>query len=128
MTTSITLLVLSALPAGGVVAIGQAAGSQPSSAQEWTILGLLALVVLGIGGGMVAAMKEMSAAVAKTSKDQTDAMHANTTQLQLLAQQIKQHHDEAARARQADSAALNDKIERLPGDVASELATKRKAE
>lgn len=84
--------------------------SVPPEAQGWTVLGLLAVVVVGIGGMLVKKVetsgKETAAAIEKSGERTADAMDRNTeaqgrtaTSLALLVQESDRAREEGATAR-----------------------------
>ena len=94
-TAIAAVALLAGLGSAGMFAIVDAV---PPEAQGWTVLGLLAVVVVGIGGALVKKVetsgKETAAAIEKSGERTADAMDRNTeaqgrtsTSLALLVQE-----------------------------------------
>lgn len=106
MTTTATIAAFGALGVTSLCGIVVAALETTSPAQEWTVLALLAAVVLGIGGKLVWSVDAQTAALTEFGK-----------QLALVLQADKQARDDEARHRSD----LTSKLDRLPQEVASEV-------
>jgi len=115
MSATVTTIELAGF---GVCAMGVAylTDSVPPEAQGWTVLGLLAVVVVGIGGALikkVEASGEKTAAAIEKSGDKTsaamdrctEAMNKTATNLALLAQdsEASRKESEASRTQHAVS-------------------------
>lgn len=89
MTTAAILNYLAAASATGATVVALEGG--PGAAQDWTVMGLLAAVVLGIGARMVAATEKNTGALAEVK-----------TELQLLGRQLTEDRHASERL-QADT-------------------------
>lgn len=110
MVTVSSLVVGAASAIGGAVLVVEA--QTPQGPHDWSSMALLAAVVLGIGGGLVAqAMRQVSA---------TDEL---VTAVKLLTQQLAT--ESSARATQVQE--LRIAIERMPDEVTDKLQLREKA-
>lgn len=82
--------------------------------QQWTVLALLAAVVLGVGGHIAMSMNKLAAANAEQAK-----------QTALMLQQMQNDRAESVRVRGEQFAAVHDRFDRLPEDVANEIDKRR---
>lgn len=71
----------------------------PPQAQDYTVLGLLSVVVVGIGRWMVQAIKEGSDKTAAAMDRNTEAQSRTATALALLIQESKEARAEGAQKR-----------------------------
>lgn len=112
----------------GACTVAAIVDSVPPEAQGWTVLGLLAVVVVGIGGALVkkveASGEKTAAAIEKSNDKAAAAMDRNTealsktaTALALLAQESEQAREEGTQKR----AEILERIEHLPARVAELL-------
>lgn len=85
MTTAAVLNYLAAASATGATVVAVQGGA--GAAQDWTVLGLLAAVVLGIGARMIAAVDRNTTATVEQTK-----------QIELLAQQLADDRHSTERA------------------------------
>lgn len=97
-----------------VSAIAIASGEQQTVGQQWTVLALLATVVLGIGGRIALLQQRILDA---------NAEQAKTTAL--LLQQLQNDRMDSRTTRAAQFEAVHEKLDRMPEDVANELAHRR---
>jgi len=108
MTTTTTLVVLGL----GLVSTGTAVIVADTPSQDWTLISLLAAVVLGVGGKLVLAADKQAAATADLA-----------TNIKLLAQQLQQD----GQTRATEQQLLRERLDRLPEDVANELQQRKTA-
>lgn len=90
---------------GTAVVLETAAGPQ-----DWTVLGLLAAIVLGIGGKLVISLDK-----------QVQATNDNGKQLALLVQKLEESSKRETDQRQHELQTLRDLLTRLPADVAAHM-------
>ena len=119
MTTAGTLFAVTC----SATAIAVVAVTEGTPAENWTILGLLAAVVLGVGGRMVlsldkntAATNAMSVAIAASASAQANLV----TELRALITQQSAAHADYAAARERAVADLKESI----GEAVREAAKK----
>lgn len=89
----------------------------PPDAQNYTVLGLLSVVVVGIGRWMVQAIKESGDKTAAAMDRNTEAQGRTATALALLVQES----DESRKEGRTSRADIMAKLEHLPHAVAAEL-------
>lgn len=91
-----------------------AASENLTQPQQWTVLALLAAVVLGVGGHIALSLRQLATASA-----------AQAMQYALLLQQMQNDRNESVRARADQFAGVHDKLDRMPEDVANEIARRK---
>ena len=97
--------------------------TEGTPAENWTIIGLLAAVVLGVGGRMVAALDKNTVATSAMSVSMTASTAATASlvlELRTLIQQQTQAHADYASARERAVADLKEHI----GEAVREAAKK----
>lgn len=107
MTTTVVIYSLGLASVSGVAV---AATEQLSSGQQWTVLAILGMVVLGIGGKLVLAIEA-----------NTKVLAAVDTSMQLLRQESVTARGEAEKAR----GDMRDQVRNLPEAVADELQRRK---
>ena len=93
----------------GAIGVAFAVDAAPPEAQGWTVLGLLAVIVLGIGRSMVQSIKESGDKTAAAMDRNTEAQGKVTTALALLVQESETAREEG-RAKRAEILAKLDQI------------------
>jgi flagellar biosynthesis/type III secretory pathway M-ring protein FliF/YscJ len=110
------------------VAAGVIADAAMSEPQNWTVLGLLAAVVLGVGYGLVkqleksgdktaAAIEKSSDRAVQAAERNADAQAATATNLALLIKSIDEQRQEGEEKRRQ----IIERMEHLPDRVATAL-------
>jgi flagellar biosynthesis/type III secretory pathway M-ring protein FliF/YscJ len=110
------------------VAAGFLADAAMSEPQNWTVLGLLAAVVLGVGYGLVkqleksgdktaAAIEKSSDRAVQAAERNADAQAATATNLALLIKSIDEQRQEGEEKRRQ----IIERLEHLPDRVATVL-------
>lgn len=103
-TTTGFLIGLGAFSAGGALLVVETAAGP----QDWTVLALLASVVLGIGSKLVHSVEKQVAATSENGK-----------QIAVLIEHLEETAKQAAAQRAAEMQALRDILQRMPADVSN---------
>lgn len=106
---------VSALAAGA--ASGVALLQAQTEGQSWSILGLLAVLMLGVGKAMVRAIEKGSDATTTAIKENTAQQAATQTKLELVLSQVAEMRRDGEQKRQQILASLSD----LPDQVADRV-------
>jgi uncharacterized protein HemX len=96
------------------IAAAIAVTEQMTAGQQWTVLALLAVVVVGIGGRITFQLDRLATANADLAK-----------QTALLVQQLQNDRATSEETRQRQFTAVHNQIDRLPIDVANEVSQRR---
>lgn len=110
---------------GACSLVGVAVAQDIGVPQQWTVLGLLAAVVLGGGKMLVQGVVKAIRDLGEDQRENTRVLSGLLTEIKLLSQQNTQAHADYARQRDSAVGEVLAAIDRMPNEVATEL-TRRK--
>lgn len=116
MTTT-TILTLGGVGTCSLAAAVTAASESLTSGQQWSVLGLLAAVILIVIGRMATSVEKLARAGTKQA-----------TQTALLVQQLKNDRDESIRVRGEQFQQVNQRLDAMPDAIVDAIELREKGD